>query len=370
MPSTRLRVIVAGILLGLAALPAAAVPFAPVNLVSDDALAHPARVTDPSLVNAWGVSFGPTSPFWVSAADAGVSTIYVVNPLNQATTKAGLTVTVPGNPTGQVFNGTSGFNGDRFLFVGEDGTVSGWRPPLGTSAEVLTLASSANSYKGAALGVLGGNAYLYAANLKAGTVDVHKGSAASPDLAGSFTDPGLPAGYAPFNVQNLGDTLYVSYAFKNNPGDDEEAKGAGLGIVDAFGLDGGFVGRIATGGTLNAPWGLAIAPSSFGAWAGALLVGNFGDGHINAFDAATHNFLGQVLDAGGNPVAIDGLWAITPGNGAAAGSTSMLYFSAGPDDESHGLFGVLVAVPEPSTYALMLLGLGAVGLFARRKAPR
>jgi len=117
-------------------------------------------------------------------------------------------------------------------------------------------------------------------------------------------------------------------------------------------------------------WGLAIAPSSFGAWAGALLVGNFGDGRINAFDAATHNFLGQVLDAGGNPVAIDGLWAITPGNGAAAGSTSMLYFSAGPDDESHGVFGVLVAVPEPSTYALMLLGLGAVGVFARRKAGR
>jgi uncharacterized protein (TIGR03118 family) len=366
MHSSLFRGIAGAILIGLAG-PAAAVDFTQMNLVTDDQSAHAAQITDPALKNAWGVSFSPTSPFWVSAADGGVSAIYSVNPLTQATTKAGLTVTVPGNPTGQVFNGSTGFNGDRFLFVSEDGAIFGWRNALGTVAETLVVASSANSYKGAAIGSLSGNSYLYASNLKAGTIDVLKGTAAAPNLTGSFTDPGLPSGYAPFNVQNLGDTLYVTYAFKDDPTSDEETKGAGLGLVDAYDLNGVFLGRIATGGTLDAPWGLAIAPSSFGAWAGSLLVGNFGDGRINAFDAATHSFLGQVTGSGGVPLSIDGLWALTPGNGGSGGSTGLLYFSAGPDDEEHGLFGVLAAVPEPSTYAMMLLGLACVGALASRR---
>jgi uncharacterized protein (TIGR03118 family) len=369
MASSRLHGIAGCIAVGMA-LPAAAVEFMPVNLVSDDQSAHAAQITDPALKNAWGVSFGPSSPFWVSSADGGASTLYAVNPSTQATAKQGLTVAIAGNPTGQVFNGsTTAFNGDRFLFVSEDGAVLGWQGALGSTAETLVTASPANSYKGAAIGTLAGNSYLYAANFKAGSIDVYKGTAGAPDLAGHFTDPNLPSGYAPFNVQNLGDTLYATYAFKSDPAGDEETAGPGLGLVDAFDLNGELLGRVTTGGTLNAPWGLAVAPSSFGPWAGALLVGNFGDGRINAYDPATHALLGQVAAGGGAPLAIDGLWAITPGNGGNGGSSAMLYFSAGPDAEAHGLFGVLTPVPEPSTSALMLLGLGCVASWAARRRP-
>lgn len=361
MLRTALRLSLACALIALAA-PAAAINFAPNNLVTDDPTAHAAQITDPALKNAWGMSFSPGGPFWVSAADGGVSTVYSVDPLTQATAKLPLTVAVGGGPTGQVFNASSGFNGDSFLFVSEDGSVHGWRSALGTSSETLVTAQSENSYKGAAIGSLGGSTYLYAANFKAGSVDVFKGDASPPNLPGNFVDPNLPAGYAPFNIQNLGDTLYVSYALKSDPNGDEETKGAGLGIVDAFDLSGSLLGRIATGGTLNAPWGLAIAPSSFGAWAGSLLVGNFGDGRINAYDAATHALLGQVAGSDGDPLAIDGLWAIGAGNDGQGGSSSLLYFTAGPDDETHGLFGVLSAVPEPSSAAMLMLGLGCLAL--------
>ena len=193
-----------------------------------------------------------------------------------------------------------------------------------------------------------------------------KGTAAAPALSGNFTDPNLPSGYAPFNIQNLGGTLYVTYARQDAAGHDE-VSGAGLGYVDAFSPQGQLLSRVASQGSLNTPWGLAIAPSSFGALAGSLLVGNFGDGRINAFDATTHAFLGQVTDGNGAPLAIDGLWAITPGNGGSAGSQSLLYFSAGPDGETHGLLGVLTPVPEPGTAALLLSGLAGVGVCAQRR---
>jgi len=362
--------VVGAALAGLAGTSAAA-SFGVTNLVSDDLAANPAQLVDPGLLNAWGIAASPTSPFWVSSNGAGTAVLYRVDPLTQATTKVGLTVTIPGagNVTGQVFNGNgAAFNGDAFLFVSEDGTISGWRGALGSTAEALALGSPDNVYKGAALATIGSDSYLYGANFRAGTIDVLKGNAAAPTLAGNFLDPNLPAGYAPFNVQNLGGSLYVSYALQDAAKSDEVA-GPGLGFVDRFDLAGNLLGRVASAGTLDAPWGLARAPSSFGALAGALLVGNFGDGTISVFDATTDAFLGQVLGADGLPLSIDGLWALSPGNGGGAGSSQLLYFSAGPDDEAHGLFGVLTPVPEPSALALMLAG-GIVVLRRARVAAR
>ena len=342
------------------------------TLVTDNQSAHPAQITDSGLLNAWGVSYSPTGPFWVSSNGAGTSTLYSVNPITQATTKVPLTVSIPGDGsvTGQVFNGSAGFNSDAFLFVSEDGTFSGWRGALGTTAEVLSSPTSGNLYKGLAIGTIGGDSYAYAANFGTGNIDVFPGSGGAPSLTGNFTDPGLPSGYAPFNIQNLSDTLYVTYA-KQVSGSEDEAQGPGLGFVDAFDLNGNFLRRVASAGTLNAPWGLTLAPSDFGDVGGSLLVGNFGDGRINAFNPQTGTFLGQLLAAGGSALSIDGLWGLTIGNDGNAGSSQRVYFTAGPDDESHGLFGVLTAsaVPEPSTWATVLLGFGIIG-GAMRSAKR
>jgi uncharacterized protein (TIGR03118 family) len=370
MKFARAAGLTASMVLAILALPAAADPFAVDNLVTDDPSVHAGRITDPGLVNAWGLSHSPTSPFWVSANGSGTADLYSVDPATQATTKAGLTVTIPGagTPTGQVFNGNAAaaFGGDLFLFVSEDGTISGWRGALGTTAETLVAGSTANVYKGSAFATIGSDSYLYAANFRAGTIDVLKGSAASPTLTGTFADPNLPAGYAPFNIQSLAGSLYVSYALQDADKHDEQA-GAGRGFVDRFDLQGHLLERVAGGGTLDAPWGLALAPSSFGALAGSLLVGNFGDGRISAFSSSSGNaFLGQLTGTDGAPLTIDGLWALAPGNDGAAGSSKLLYFTAGPDDESHGILGVLVPVPEPSILALLLVGLAGVTAGSRR----
>lgn len=338
------------------------------NLVTDDQAANSARTTDSTLINGWGISRSNTSAFWVSANGSGVSNLYSVNPTTNATTKLGLTVAIPGagNVTGQVFNtgGAAGaFNGDAFLFVSEDGTVSGWRPALGSNAETLVTASAA-IYKGSALATIGGDTYLYAANFQSGGIDVFKGTNLAPSLSGNFTDPGLPAGYAPFNIQLLGDKLYVAYALQGSGGDEQA--GAGLGFVSVFDTQGAFLGRVGSNGTLNAPWGLAIAPSSFGQFAGDLLVGNFGDGTINAFDLATNSFVGQLKGSDGNPLVIDGLWGLSVGNDANGGSSQKLYFAAGPSGESHGLFGVITAVPEPSSLVLAAIALGALTIPVRK----
>jgi uncharacterized protein (TIGR03118 family) len=329
------------------------------SLVTNDQLANPAQITDSHLVNAWGIAYAAGSPFWVSDNGTGLATLYNVNPITNITVTQGLAVSIPGDGsvTGQVFNSTSGFNGDRFLFVSEDGTISGWRGALGTTAEVLQLPSEAY-YKGAALATISGNSYLYAANFHSGAIDVLKGTAGAPNLMGRFTDPAIPNGYAPFNIQLLGDKLYVTYALQG-PGKDEQA-GLGLGFVSVFDTQGMFLGRVGSNGTLNAPWGLAMAPASFGSFAGDLLVGNFGDGTINAFNLSTDTFVGQLKGTNGQPLVIDGLWGLTPGNDTAAGNSNSIYFSAGPQDESNGLFGVITAVPEPSSVVLALVAVGLV----------
>ena len=188
-----------------------------------------------------------------------------------------------------------------------------------------------------------------------------KGTAGSPDLAGKFTDPGLPNGFAPFNIQSLGGKIYVTYAMQGS-GKDEQA-GPGLGFVSVFDTQGNFLGRVASNGTLNAPWGLAIAPASFGALAGDLLVGNFGDGTINAFNLTSDTFVGQLMGTDGKPLVIDGLWGLTVGNDHSAGSSQRLYFSAGPNDESQRPLRLdHAAIPEPSSLALAFFAMGTIAL--------
>jgi uncharacterized protein (TIGR03118 family) len=339
------------------------------NLVTDDQGVNNAQTTDPVLKNAWGISHSTTSPFWVSDNGTGVATLYRVDPNTNATTKITLGsppdasggVVIPpvgvGTPTGQVFNSSaSAFNGDMFLFVSEDGTISGWRAALGTTAEMFKVADSANVYKGTTLVSTGGHSYLLSANFRAGTIDVLKGDPGAPDLAGKFLDPNLPSGYAPFNIQLLAGRIYVTYALQDATKHDDDP-GAGHGFVTAFDLQGTFIGRVASMGTLDSPWGLAIAPTSFTGFAGDLLVGNFGDGTINVFkpEPATPGFLGSLSGSDGKPVVIDGLWGLIPGNDGNAGSSQKIYFSAGPNGEMDGLFGVLQSVPsvpEPSSLSL------------------
>lgn len=351
------------VILGVApALVAGQIGFMQTNLASD--VPGLAKFTDPDLVNAWGMGASGGSPVWIGTNGTGLSVLYT-----GAGVKQGLVVSIPGDGsvTGVTFSGVAGaFNGDAFLFDSEDGTVSGWRGALGTAAETLIPGSAANVYKGITDAIVGGNEYAYLANFRAGTVDVLKGSAAAPDLTGKFTDPNLPAGYAPFDVQVLGNVLYVTYAVQDAAKHDDVA-GAGNGIVDAFDLQGNILQRlVSNGGVLNSPWGLALAPAGFGDVGGDLLVGNFGDGAIHAYNPTTGALVQTLSDASGNPLAIDGLWALRFGNGGSFGSTNTLFFTAGPNGESHGLFGALNEAPEPATWGLA--GLSLLLLLCRRQA--
>jgi uncharacterized protein (TIGR03118 family) len=345
----------------------AAAQFVQVNLVSDGFV--PAVTIDPLLKNPWGISFGPNTPFWVSNQVTGTATLY-----NGAGAKVPINVNVQTSPTGQVFNGSADFvvtsggasGPARFIFAGLDGRITGWNPavppPPPAANAIIGVTTPGAVYTGLAIGNNGAGNFLYAAN-HAGGIDVFNGTWTPTALAGSFTDPTLPAGMTPFNAQNLGGLIYVTYS-------------TGLsdlgGAVSVFDTNGNFIRRIATDGPLNAPWGVAFAPSIFGAFSNALLVGNFGDGRISAFDAATDAFLGQLTDINGNPIVNEDLWAVMNGttNGltAAGAVPNNIYFAAGIGDEQHGLFGRILAVPEPSPLALLVCGaIPAAMIYCRRR---
>jgi uncharacterized protein (TIGR03118 family) len=382
-------------LVGFAGNALASEAFQETNLVTDDqafltGLGYaPAANVDPALVNPWGVSYGPGSPFWVSDNNSGVSTLY-----SGTGAKIPLTVTIaPPNgapagtsatPTGQVFNATAGdfdvlagqaSSKVAFIFATEDGTISAWNPGVNLNASVLKVDNSASGavYKGLALGSTGSGNFLYAANFNSGKVDVFDKNF-SPIGGFSFTDPspppvpaGTPAGqnWAPFNVQTLNGHLFVTYALQNAAKHDDVA-GTGNGFVDEFNLDGTFVKRITTGGVLDSPWALDIAPAGFGQFANDLLVGNFGDGTIDAFNLVTDAFVGSLLDVNGHPIVLGDLWALINGGGGSGGDPNSVYFTAGVQDEAHGLFGQLTFVPEPGSLALYAAGFAGLLWFGRR----
>jgi uncharacterized protein (TIGR03118 family) len=339
------------------------------NLVSD--LPGMATFLDPNLVNPWGLASSGGSPIWVADNGAGVSTLY-----NGAGVAQPLVVTIPGGaPTGVVFNtaGSGTFDGAAFIFATENGAIAAWKG--GTSAVQEVQPSDQAVYKGLAIGTATGfGNVLYATNFRAGAVDVFNNNFSQVVIGPApFTDPNLPKGYAPFGIQNLGGQIFVTYAQQDAAKHDDVA-GPGHGFVDVYTMNGVLVGRLISNGPLNSPWGIALAPNNFGAFSNDLLVGNFGDGRINVFDITTGAFLGE-LDSNGNPITIDGLWGLRFGNGGNGGAMDQLFFSAGipgPNGniEDHGLFGDISAVPEPSTWAMMLLGFAGLGFAFRRSRRR
>src|SRR5882762_4558028 len=344
--------------------------FTQTNLVSDGFV--PAATTDPNLINPWGLAHSATSPFWVSDNGMGVTTVYTgagalvkVGGFDAITIAAPPGQTSPASPTGDVFNiAGTGFNGTSggqtgssvFIFATEDGTISGWSPNVNPASSVLAVDNSQGGtgavYKGLAIGQTEDGTFLYAANFRNGTVDVFDQNF---NQVNSFTDPQVPAGYAPFNVQVLDDHLFVTFALQDDAKHDDVA-GAGHGFVDEFDLEGHLLHRVASHGPLDSPWGLAIAPPGFGEFANDLLVGNFGDGTINAFDLKDDHFEGKLLDAKGAPITIGDLWALSPGTGSAGSDPNKIYFTAGVQNEAHGLFGSLAAIPEPDKSAMSTVG--------------
>jgi uncharacterized protein (TIGR03118 family) len=334
------------VLLALSAVVARAGTYSWTNLQSD--IPGVAQHTDPNLVNPWGVAVpSPNGPIWVSDNGTGVSTLYRLdgtafpNPTNP------LVVTIPtaarnkdgGNPTGMVFNGTSFFkvsNGTnslpaRFIFVSEDGSISGWNPRIDPTNAIIAVDNGTNNgtnhavYKGAALGFANGHNFLFVTNFHSGEVETYDENFHQVNPNG-FADPNIPAGFAPFGIQNLNGSIYVTYALQNKERHDDVA-GPGNGFVDKFDTSGNLIGRLISNGNLNSPWGLAIVD-------GKLWVGNFGDGKINNYDPNTGAFIETLMKADGTPLQFNGLWSLLP---LAPG----VFFTAGIGDESHGLFGLI-----------------------------
>jgi uncharacterized protein (TIGR03118 family) len=330
------------------------------SLVSDGFVA--ADHVDPNLVNAWGIAFNATGPVWISDNGANVSTLYdgqgkaITHPVNNVPVP--LVVQIPGAggngaagpPTGIVFNGSTAFevtkgNPSRFIFATEDGVISGWSPTVDLTHAVAMVDNSPGGavYKGLALSAGGSGQLLYATDFHNARVDVFDSKFAPVTSDGGFTDVNLPAGFAPFGIQAIAGDIYVTYA-KQDDARHDDVKGAGLGFVDVFDGNGHLIHRLVSRGKLNAPWGLAQAPAGFGRFGGRLLVGNFGDGTINAYDLASGQFVGRLRDAAHAAIRIDGLWGIAFGNGFLGQSIDALYFTAGPDGEAHGQYGRIDAV--------------------------
>jgi uncharacterized protein (TIGR03118 family) len=330
--------------------------FTQTNLVSD--LSGTAHMQDTNLVNPWGLAASPTSPWWVADNGKGVSTVYNANGTPQ---RAPVTIPPPNGsppgttatPTGTVFNSTGDFAVTRgnathasvFLFATEDGTLSGWAPMVDANNAIIAVDNSGAGavYKGLALARNRSGNFLFATNFHAGTVDVFDAHFMPAHLAGAFTDPTLPAGFAPFGIRAFGDRLYVTYALQKQPDKHDDQADPGNGFVDIYDTEGHLQRHLIAHGALNSPWGLAMAPEAFGHFGKALLVGNFGDGQIHAYNAENGRLLGQLMGSDGKPIMIDGVWALSFGNGGQAGPRDTLFFTAGIDDEQHGLFGTLVA---------------------------
>ena len=338
------------------------------DLVSDEP--GVASIHDPNLVSGWGIALSPTAgPFWVASNGKDLSTLYGGGFGPVPLVKVPLEVAIPGgSPTGLIFNGTSDFLISAggvtapaiFIFASESGAVTAWHPavpppPPASAAQPAFQATDGANYKGIALANNGSGNHLYLADFHNGKIDVLNASFAQVSLAGSFVDPNLPAGFAPFNVAAIGGKLYVAYARQNAAAEDELA-GPGRGIVSVFDLNGNFERRLISHGRLNAPWAIVQAPGDFGDFGGDLLVGNAGDGRIHAYDPTTGAFQGTLSETPGRPLKIDGLQGLAFGNGVSAGDADTLFYAAGPDNESHGLFGRITANPagtNPVTAALV-----------------
>lgn len=326
----------------------------PRNLVSDGAI--PADHFDPNLVNAWGIAFNPFGPVWVADNGTGVSTLY-----DGTGNRIPLVVQIPsptsssgGAVTGIVYNGSSGFvvtenavsGASRFLFDTEDGLIAGWAPNVDSTHAVKVIDESGSGavYKGIAITATGRGANLYATDFHNARIDVFDASFHPVAMPGSaFQDSHIPHGFAPFGIAAIGGDLYVTYA-KQDAARHDDVKGAGLGYVDIYDPSGKLLRRFAARGVLNAPWGIALAPAGFGASSNLLLIGNFGDGRINAFDAASGASMGSLHSSSSQAIQIDGLWGLAFGNGYDNQPVNTLFFTAGPQAESHGLYGRITPI--------------------------
>ena len=327
--------------LGLA-LSAPAPFFEATILLSDGSV--PADHVNPNLVNPWGLASSPTGPFWISNEGTGTSSVVLADG-SEALADVAVPTDMTGHPTGLVFNGGGGFEvedagvsaSSLFIFVSEDGRLFGWNPnvSLGHAVVALDNRGTGAAYTGAALAQSGGRTFLYAANFGQGMVERFD-SEFTP--AGSFTDRDVPNNFSPFGIGTIDGQIYVTFA-QRDPATGEDVPGPGAGFIDVFTPEGELVERFASRGELNAPWGLVVAPGGFGKFSNKLLVGNFGDGRILAYNIHNGRFLGALEDESGRAIVIEGIWGLLFGNGGAGGDPRDLYFTAGIDDETHGVFG-------------------------------